>query len=500
MADHAGTVELARGHRIDLRTLTDAAEIQVWTAAVVAGGSVEFACLGVDRKGRLVGRELVACAAQPAWPNGSLHVEGGGGSAAFVVRLADVPASAEQLVFLAHVVGATADEVVLGRWSLAVDGEEVASHSFRGDLHSGERALVLGQIYRRGAEWRVTVVGQGYRSGIAPLLEQYQGGSARDLFAADDDGDASDAAGPEAPTGSTDAAGRPVLANPWRAELTDRLAREAPQLFSLARLAGVSLERHGLSGHSAKVALCLDISLSMDGLYRSGKIQRFAEKILALGTLFDDDGDIDVFLFGLHAHSVGAMNLDNWQGFIEEIRNRYPLEAGTYYGKAMAEIRQHYFGSPGERSTPTSADYPVYVMFLTDGMTADQDVAEDNLRWSSYEPVFWEFMAIGKVADPVPAAKGRRRPRRRKGELPEYRNDFSFLQTLDDLPDRYVDNAAFFSVEDPEDISTERLYDLMMVEYPGWVGGAPRLGLLEADGPSGVPDGPIPDGPIPDEP
>ncbi len=217
-----------------------------------------------------------------------------------------------------------------------------------------------------------------------------------------------------------------------------------------------------------------------------------------------DDGQVAVETFERDGADLVLLDLmlPGMSGaeFIEEIRNRYPLEAGTYYGKAMAEIRQHYFGSPGERSTPTSADYPVYVMFLTDGMTADQDVAEDNLRWSSYEPVFWEFMAIGKVADPVPAAKGRRRPRRRKGELPEYRNDFSFLQTLDDLPDRYVDNAAFFSVEDPEDISTERLYDLMMVEYPGWVGGAPRLGLLEADGPSGVPDGPIPDGLIPEDP
>jgi stress response protein SCP2 len=482
-------VELERGSRTDLEELTSSSQVQMWTSAVVEGGSVEFACLGVDRKGRLVGRELVACAAQPSWPNRSLHLEGGGGSAAFVLDLDAIPASAEQLVFFAHVLDATADDVILGRWALAVDGDEVASHSFRGDLHSGERALVLGQVYRRGDAWRVSVVGQGYRTGIAPLLAQYQASSAIDLFASD--------AAPmegrpdEVPTGSTDAAGRPMLVNPWRAELTDRLAREAPQLFSLARLAGVSLERHGLSGHAAKVALCLDISLSMDGLYRSGKIQRFAEKILALGTLFDDDGDIDVFLFGLHAHDVGAMNLDNWQGFIDQIRNRYPLEAGTYYGKAMTEIRSHYFGSPGERSEPVTADFPVYVMFLTDGMTADQDLAEDNLRWSSYEPIFWEFMAIGKVADPPPAAaRARRRPpRRKKGELPEYRHDFSFLQMLDDLPDRYVDNAAFFSVEDPEEVSTERLYDLMMVEYPGWVSDAPGLGLLDAEGPSGIPTG-----------
>ena len=45
--------------------------------------------------------------------------------------------------------------------------------------------------------------------------------------------------------------------------------------------------------------------------------------------------------------------------------------------------------------------------------------------------------------------------------------DFQFLEELDDMPGRFVDNADFFSVADPAALSDEQLYDLMMNEYPG---------------------------------
>ena len=37
------------------------------------------------------------------------------------------------------------------------------------------------------------------------------------------------------------------------------------------------------------------------------------------------------------------------------------------------------------------------------------------------------------------------------------------------MSDRYIDNADFFSLEDPESISDQQLYDLLMTEYPSWV-------------------------------
>lgn len=54
----------------------------------------------------------------------------------------------------------------------------------------------------------------------------------------------------------------------------------------------------------------------MHSLYSSGKIQQLAEKVLALGCRFDDDGSIDIFLFGAKAHHGGEMTVDNFKSYI----------------------------------------------------------------------------------------------------------------------------------------------------------------------------------------
>ena len=58
------------------------------------------------------------------------------------------------------------------------------------------------------------------------------------------------------------------------------------------------------------------------------------------------------------------------------------------------------------------------------------------------------------------------------------KSNFSFLERLDEMRDRYVDNADFFSVEDPEAIADQELYDLLTTEYPGWVRLAQTKNLL----------------------
>lgn len=255
----------------------------------------------------------------------------------------------------------------------------------------------------------------------------------------------------------------------------EKLKKEAPTLIDLAKKADISLAKVHLSEHSAKVALCLDISGSMSHLYASGKIQRFAEKILALGCHFDDDGSIDIFLFGANAHYPGEMTLKNFQNFIPQIQRQHPLEGGTYYGKVMQAIRCFYFPETrgSQLNSPVSAQCPVYVMFVTDGATMDRELSQKQLQWSSYEPIFWEFMAIGQSNQDANQQKGI------VGWFSKALvSDFSFLEGLDDLGGRYLDNADFFSVEDPETIGDQELYDLLMSEYPAWVKAARGKGLF----------------------
>ena len=104
------------------------------------------------------------------------------------------------------------------------------------------------------------------------------------------------------------------------------------------------------------------------------------------------------------------------------------------------------------------------------------------MLWSSYEPIFWQFMAVGvssRNVDPLGAPKSLNRIRKPRGLLARLaESGFAFLEELDDMTGRLVDNADFFSVADPATIPDEQLYDLMMTENPGWLTLAWQQGLL----------------------
>ena len=332
-------------------------------------------------------------------------------------------------------------------------GNELARYNLTEEF-STETALEFGRLYKKNGEWRFQAVGQGYRAGLQSFVDKYFVETEREEIKE----------APKTENLEGDSKTRKAI------QLEKRLETEAPHIFNLAKLADISLEKANLTNHRARVALCLDISGSMSGLYASGVIQKFAEKILALGCRFDDDGAIDIFLFGGNAHNAREMTLDNFQDFIQNVLKKYPLEYSTDYAKAMQAIRNFYFpqeresgsginlfrnlfkGEPG-RTSPVFSETPVYVMFVTDGNTSGESATETQLKSSSYEPIFWQFMAVGS-------------------------GGFRFLERLDEIRDRYLDNSDFFSVKDPKAIGDRELYDLLMTEYPNWVKLARTKNLL----------------------
>lgn len=57
-------------------------------------------------------------------------------------------------------------------------------------------------------------------------------------------------------------------------------------------------------------------------------------------------------------------------------------------------------------------------------------------------------------------------------------SDFPFLEKLDELSGRLIDNANYFSVTSPDEHSDAELYDLLMAEYPAWLKLAKQHGVL----------------------
>ncbi|GAB2869100.1 VWA domain-containing protein [Nocardioides pacificus] len=314
---------------------------------------------------------------------------------------------------------------------------------------SDETAMVFAEVYRRGGEWKVRAVGRGWTGGL--------GAMATDVgVSVDDEPEASPApaAAPPAPPAETvSLEKRRVI------DLEKKLTSAGDTgMLSLVKKAGVSLEKKGLGEHTARVALVLDISGSMNRLYSRGAVQRLAERVLALGLRFDDDGEVDVFLFGKQVHQPGGLRLEGYPEYVKGMLKQHPLEFDTRYGAAVTAVRRHYFGASEERTAPQPADVPVYVMFVTDGEPSDKAVATKQVRAASYEPIFWQFMGIGS-------------------------RGFPFLEKLDDLDGRFTDNADFFSVSEDEllgrsPISDDALFERLMTEYPDWLRRARSQGLL----------------------
>ncbi|HBG95272.1 MAG TPA: chemical-damaging agent resistance protein C [Chromatiaceae bacterium] len=52
------------------------------------------------------------------------------------------------------------------------DGQEVLRFDL-GEDYSTETAMVFGEIYRHGSEWKFNAIGQGYSGGLAAMAKQY---------------------------------------------------------------------------------------------------------------------------------------------------------------------------------------------------------------------------------------------------------------------------------------------------------------------------------------
>jgi stress response protein SCP2 len=441
---------LARGERLAL-----AAHVPdgvLWAGLSARGLALDVAAFALDAGGKLVDERYMTFFNQPASPCGGISIGAvGDDKDGFAFQLARLPAQVERVVITASIDGGAMSGLQSGHLRLLRPDGEFARFEFEGRDFAAEQAVMLGEIYRKDGQWRFMAVGQGFNGGLPALVRHFGAEVA----------EAAPATRPVQPAA-------PPAASPT-VDLEKRVGQAAPQLVSLVKSAGVSLAKVGLEKHRARVCLVLDISGSMSSLYRKGLVQRFAERILALGCRFDDDGEIDVFLFGRNVHRVEPMGLFNWSGYIGQMIERHPLEGDTRYGAAMEAVRRHYFPETGggERRQPGKAALPVYVMFVTDGSTSDKPLAERQLRWASREPVFWQFMGIGK---------GRKS---RSKLLANYADsDFPFLEKLDELDGRLIDNANFFSVSSPDEHSDADLYDLLMAEYPGWVRQARQHGLL----------------------
>ncbi|UJV42034.1 VWA domain-containing protein [Streptomyces sp. AMCC400023] len=222
-----------------------------------------------------------------------------------------------------------------------------------------------------------------------------------------------------------------------------KVEQQAPGLVSLAKTAAVSLEKQGLSGQRAAVQLVLDHSGSMHPYYANGAVQRLAEQALGLSVNLDDDGSVPLVFFGSYVEQHDDIRLDNYAGLVDHLHQRVHWGSTNYVAGMQAAIAEY---------RNSGATDPALVIFQTDGEPNDRRAAEKALREASSLPMFWAFVGFGGRVD--------------------------FLEKLDDLGRRTVDNASFFHAANPHAVTDAQLYDGITGEFAQWLTAARAAGIL----------------------
>ena len=212
-------------------------------------------------------------------------------------------------------------------------------------------------------------------------------------------------------------------------------------------LAKQTINELGLTEQKAQVIAVVDISLSMSWSFLSGKMQKLLDRILPLAMQFDDDGSIDVYLFHwLGFHNKKSFTLDNrkgyvfWKIIVKHALNAFFLGFATRYAPIMKRLNKNCL------QVSEKNEAPLFVLYFTDGDCWDKKSSEKAILESSKLPVFWKFIGLGGSS-----------------------SGFSFLQKLDDLEDRSIDNCDFIHIKNLATIEDADLYQLLLREFPEWL-------------------------------
>ncbi len=407
---------------------------------------------------------------------GHLGKRGGSGADAGVttdaveVDLRSVEPAVERIVLCASADGGTFGQVpgLSLRLLDAGAGTELA----RFDMTAGtETALVGGELYRRQGKWKFRAVGQGYASGLAGLATDF-GISVDDAPpAAAAPPTAAPAAAPPTATASPTPVPPPApssaSAGPRLTKGEDRLPVDMRKRLSLRKeQVAVSLSKHGAAGVTARVVLVLDASGSMSFLYSKGVVADVVERMAAVAAQLDDDGEMQAWTFASNSARLPDLRLGElpeWLPLHVRVGEISLFRRGRKKGLHPEQVDMRAVGIQNEeqkviaevrafvRDNP--APVPTLVLFFSDGGVYRDAEIERELRGAVEEPVFWQFVGLGRA-------------------------NYGVLERFDTLPDRRVDNVGFFAVDDIGTVPDPELYDRLLSEFPSWITAAGRAGIL----------------------
>ncbi|WP_182406893.1 VWA domain-containing protein [Psychrobacter sp. GP33] len=399
---------------------------------------MDISCFALDAAGKLINDDYMVFYNQMSSPCEQIkltHYESQPSSiksiqAEFKINLAKLPATVDSLFFVL-----SADTLLNQIQSLEISiwqQTQKAQAEYQAADFAQQQASMLMQIYRKNGIWRLANVAQGFNGGLAAIVQHF-GGEVEES---------------ESEAISSQVS-QPAKINTSKVALEKVMLDKAPKLVNLAKKATISLEKRQLQQLTAKVALVLDATGSMNRQYKEGRVQEVVNRLLPLAVSFDDDQALDCWAFGQHSQYLGTVGLDNYEDFIDSVQGgwrKWELGSRTNNEAGVMEAVTQFYQNDG-------LDVPVYVLFISDGGVRDTRGISKIMTEAANLPIFWQFVGLGGY-------------------------HYGILKDLDEMTGRLLDNCSFFELDDLNDVSEEFLYESMLEEFPSWLNEARKIGLI----------------------
>lgn len=213
-------------------------------------------------------------------------------------------------------------------------------------------------------------------------------------------------------------------------------------------LVAKTAEQQNIRNGAARVVFALDHSGSMRNMYKNGAVQALLERIFPVAMHFDDNAEMEFYWFDNTYKELAPVNYDSIDGYVQrEILSKNDHFGGTCFAPVMRKIYERY-------AMKDPSTIPTLVIFITDGSNSDKTDTKKVLTDASKHNIFWKYVGIGS-------------------------EQFPFLERLDELKGRFIDNANFITIDDITTIKDETLYKLLLEEYGDWLSLCRTHGMIE---------------------
>ncbi len=428
-------LSLIRGQKIKLDDLLQGQSSFYIHIQYQANFALDIASFGLDPAYKLSDERYMTFYNQPKTPCQAVQLtDNQAQSSRFSIDLTKLPPTIQHLVMTIAIDG----QAVMSQTQhilvqvLNLQQQVIAEFRLDGHMFDQERAAMLIEIYRKDNIWRLAANGQGFSAGLAALIQHFGGEVAEEAV--------------------------PQVTPPplSKIDLKKKLSLEKAEktgnasIIDLTKKSLVQLEKKNLLGITARVALVLDASGSMDGQYRRGDVQKVVNRLMPLAIHFDNDGSFECWAFAAKTTQLDEVTLSNVNDFINTTQRGWKnWQVGARFNQEIPAIEAviDYYQKFTDK-------IPTFVLFVSDGGVGSRKEMQKILTQAAKLPIFWQFVGIG----------GR---------------DYGALEKLDDLKGRVVDNCNFFSLDRIDSVSDDRLYELLLEEFPDWLKAAKQHQIIE---------------------